>query len=130
MELFQPNLYKSYVNVIYVRKNSPAYEAGIRVGDVIRFIDDKEISLFSDRYSQNNSGVIIMSDGAVSDRYGSAGVTFNDPEIDSGKVRVRISLAAVKKMFRESNGRTISITYKSQGNENLKTVRLTLKKEF
>lgn len=132
IELFQPNIYLSEVMVAYVRKNSPAYKAGIKRGDEIIYINEKKIANFENRFSQSKA----FGSYKISEKpniYSAPGITIlkSDPiKQNLEKNRDFISLQQVHRMFRTEYGKTIKITYRPANEKVLKMVYITLKKEF
>src|SRR5690606_31865946 len=70
IELYQPYPELPYLEVLYVRENSPAALAGLKKGDAIRYVNGKKIGIFqphlSDSPSAAGSSHLIEFDGKKS----------------------------------------------------------------
>lgn len=98
MELFQPYPELPYLEVMYVRENSPAALAGLKKGDAIKFINGKKVGIFQVhiedyRYTASKTDKI---------------------ELDGKKYEI-ISLAEMIDLFKHNEGETISVVY-TRGN--------------
>ena len=94
LELYQPYPDLPYLEVAYIRKDSPADKAGIKKGDAIRYINDKKISVFQvnqfgDKFSAQSSDLIFIN----------------------GKKRESISLPEILELFKGKPGEKIQIVY-------------------
>lgn len=94
LELYQPYPNLPYLEVVYVRENSPADLAGLKEGDVIRYVNGKKIGIFQadvfdSRLSASKSDVIEIS----------------------GKKRETISLPELLDLFKTRAGERIHIIY-------------------
>lgn len=94
LELYQPYPDLPYLEVAYVRKNSPADKAGLRKGDAIRYINDKKIGVFQvnqfeEKFSSQSSDVIFMN----------------------GKKRESITLPEIIELFKSKIEEKIRIVY-------------------
>lgn len=99
MELYQPYPELPYLEVIYVRENSPAALAGLKKGDAIKFINGKKVGVFQNhivdyRPSVSKSDFIELT----------------------GKKTETISLAEMLELFKKNEGEKISIIY-TRGND-------------
>lgn len=94
LELYQPYPDLPYLEVAYVRKNSPAYFAGLKKGDAIRYVNEKKINTFlvnefEDKYSASQNITIEME----------------------GKKRESITLPEIIELFKSEVGKKINIVY-------------------
>src|SRR5690606_23254790 len=111
LELFQPYPNLPYLEVAYVRKNSPAEIAGLKKGDAIRFVNDKRISIFQvnpvqTEFATHNVSVIYVE----------------------GKKRELISLPEIIDLFKSHEGQKIKIVYTRGESDVERTASFTLKK--
>lgn len=100
MELYQPYPELPYLEVMYIRENSPAALAGIKKGDAIQFINGKKVGIFQShiidyRYAASKADVI---------------------ELDGKKVET-ISLADMIDLFKKKEGEKITVIYTRGNNE-------------
>lgn len=100
MELYQPYPDLPYLEVMYVRENSPAALAGIKKGDAIKYINGKKVGVFEthiidERYAASKSDIIEVS----------------------GKKRETISLAEMLELFKKNEGEKISVIYTRGSND-------------
>lgn len=94
LELYQPYPELPYLEVIYVRENSPADLAGIKRGDAIRYVNGKKVGIFQtnvfdNRYSASKTDIIEVS----------------------GKKRETISLPEMLELFKTRVGEQINLIY-------------------
>jgi len=113
LELFQPYPNLPYLEVAYVRKNSPAEIAGLKKGDAIRFVNDKRISIFQvnpvqTEFATHNVSVIYVE----------------------GKKRELISLPEIIDLFKSHEGQKIKIVYTRGESDVERTASFTLKKSI
>lgn len=102
MELYQPYPELPYLEVMYIRENSPAALAGIKKGDAIQFINGKKVGIFQShiidyRYAASKTDLI---------------------ELD-GKNSETISLADMIELFKKHEGEKITVIY-TRGNNGVK----------
>ncbi len=100
IELYQPYPELPYLEVMYVRENSPAALAGIKKGDAIKYLNGKKVGVFQShitdyKYSANKTDLI---------------------ELD-GKKAETISLAEMIELFKTKEGELISVIYTRGNNE-------------
>ena len=113
LELFQPYADLPYLEVAYIRKNSPADLAGLKKGDAIRFVNDKKISVFTEnpfaeKYTALKTDVIHVD----------------------GKKRDPISLPEIIDLFKSHEGRKIEIVYTRGQNDVERYASFELKKSI
>lgn len=101
MELYQPYPELPYLEVIYIRENSPAALSGIKKGDAIQFINGKKVGIF-----QNH---------IIDDRY--AAGKLDRIELD-GKKHETISLPEMLDLFKQNEGEKVTIIY-TRGNNGI-----------
>lgn len=100
LELYQPYPNLPYLEVVYVRENSPAALAGLKEGDAIRYVNGKKIGIFrpdvfDSRLSASKTDVIEIS----------------------GKKRETISLPELLDLFKTQVGERIRVIY-TRGSSN------------
>jgi hypothetical protein len=98
LELFQPYPELPYLEVSYVRENSPAYKAGLRKGDSVKYLNKKKISIFNNHplielYTVQKNNIIHLD----------------------GKPIDTISLAEIIELFKTEEGQLIKIVYTRDG---------------
>lgn len=98
LELYQPFPNLPYLEVIYVRKNSPAARAGIKKGDAIRYINGKKVgvfqtNIFDEKLSATKVDIIQVS----------------------GKKVETISMPEILNLFKRNEGDKIHLIY-TRGN--------------
>lgn len=98
LELFQPYPELPYLEVSYVRENSPAYKAGLRKGDSVKSLNKKKISIFNNHplielYTVQKNNIIHLD----------------------GKPIDTISLAEIIELFKTKEGQIIKIVYTRDG---------------
>ena len=113
LELYQPYPDLPYLEVAYVRKNSPAYFAGLQKGDAIRYVNEKKINTFlvnqfEDRYSAYQDNSIQME----------------------GKKREAITLPEIIELFKSEVGSKIDIVYTRGENKEERHARFILEKSI
>lgn len=113
MELFQPYPELPYLEVMYVRENSPASLAGIKKGDAIKFINGKKVGVFQSH---------------IVDERHSASKT-DKIELD-GKKYETISLAEMLDLFKQNEGEKITVIYTRGNNEIERTTSFVLQKSI
>jgi hypothetical protein len=102
LELYQPYPELPYLEVMYVRKNSPAANAGLKIGDAIRYVNGKKIGVFrSDVFDENKF----------------AATKVDIIEVASKK-REKISLPELLELFKTKVGEKIYIIY-TRGNSDI-----------
>lgn len=101
MELFQPYPELPYLEVMYVRENSPAALSGIKKGDAIRFINGKKVGVFQSHIIDDKYAEINMDK-----------IEFN------GKKYETISLAEMLDLFKQNEGEKITVIY-TRGNNDI-----------
>ncbi len=111
LELYQPYPELPYLEVIYVRENSPAALAGIKKGDAIRYVNGKKVgvfqtNVFDNRYSASKSDVIELS----------------------GRKKETISLPELLELFKTRVGEKIIIIYTRGNNESERSTSFVLEK--
>ncbi|MDD3458222.1 MAG: aspartyl protease family protein [Weeksellaceae bacterium] len=94
LELNQPFPELPYLEVFYVRENSPAYKAGLRKGDVVRYVNNKKIGLY--HYKPHN-------DEQTAAKIEKINFGYSEREL--------ISLVEIIEMFRKKPGSQIEIVY-------------------
>lgn len=102
MELYQPYPELPYLEVIYIRENSPAALAGIKKGDAIQFINGKKVGVFQSHITD----------------YRYSATKFEPIEL-SGKNKETISLPEMIELFKKNEGETITVIY-TRGNNEIK----------
>lgn len=113
LELYQPFPDLPYLEVAFIRENSPADKAGLKKGDAIRFVNDKRISVFQvnpiqPEFATHNVSVIYVE----------------------GKKRELISLPEIIDLFKSHEGQKIKILY-TRGESNVeRTAFFVLKKSI
>lgn len=113
MELYQPYANLPYLEVVYIRKNSPADLAGLLKGDAIRLVNDKKIGIYSStNFDQNQS------------RQSGTTIEFGN------KTSETITLPEIIALFKSKVGEKISITFSRGQNEVQRTVTIELKKSI
>lgn len=94
IELYQPFPELPYLEVVYVRENSPAAVAGIQKGDAIRYVNGRKIGVFQAHVSNSH----LPADASVLIEF-------------DGKKRETISLPEMIELFKTDEGRKISIVF-------------------
>ncbi len=113
LELYQPYPDLPYLEVAYVRKNSPAYFAGLKKGDAIRYVNEKKINTFlvnqfEDKYSAYQDNTIY-------------------PDT---KKRESITLPEIIELFKSEVGRKINIVYTRGENKEERHAKFVLEKSI
>lgn len=113
IELYQPFPALPYLEVIYVRENSPAANAGIRKGDAIRYVNGRKVSIFQtnifdERYSALKTDVIRLNE----------------------KKKETISLPEMLELFKTKPGERITLIYTRGNNEIEHTTSFVLEKSI
>ena len=113
LELYQPYADLPYLEVAYVRKDSPADLAGLKKGDAIRLVNDKKISVFNvnpfqDRFAAQKTDII---------------------QLDNKK-RDPISLPEIIDLFKSREGEKIEIVYTRGLNDVERYASFVLKKSI
>ncbi|SMC86168.1 retropepsin-like aspartic protease [Moheibacter sediminis] len=101
MELYQPYPELPYLEVMYIRENSPAALAGIKKGDAIQFINGKKVGVFQNHIID----------------YRFAASKLDKVELD-GKKHETISLPEMLDLFKQNEGEKITIIY-TRGNNGI-----------
>ncbi len=113
LELYQPYADLPYLEVAYIRKNSPADLAGLKKGDAIRMVNDKKISVFNvspfqDKFMAQKTDLIQLD----------------------GKKRDPISLPEIIDLFKSHEGKKIEIVYTRGLNDVERHASFVLKKSI
>lgn len=111
LELYQPYPELPYLEVIYVRENSPAALAGIKKGDAIRYVNGKKVGVFQTnvfdyRYSASQNNVIELT----------------------GKKTETISLPEMLELFKTKAGERINLIYTRGNNDIERSASFVLEK--
>lgn len=111
LELYQPYPELPYLEVIYVRKDSPADLAGIKKGDAIRYVNGKKVSVFQtevfdNRLSASKTDLIEVG----------------------GKKGETISLPEMLDLFKSNAGEKITVIYTRGSNETERSASFVLEK--
>lgn len=113
MELYQPYPDLPYLEVLYVRENSPAALAGIQKGDAIKFINGKKVGIFQSHI----------------DDYRYSASKLDKIELD-GKKYETISLAEMLDLFKQNEGHKITVIYTRGNNEAQRETSFILQKSI
>jgi len=113
LELYQPYPELPYLEVSYVRKDSPAEKSGLKKGDAVRFINEKKIGLFGNTKTKGEPSA------AKTDK-----INFNTRE------REMISLVEINEIFRKHPGTKIVIVYTRGDSQFQRTAEFTLESAF
>lgn len=113
MELYQPYPDLPYLEVLYVRENSPAALAGIQKGDAIKFINGKKVGIFQSHI----------------DDYRYSASKLDKIELD-GKKYETISLAEMLDLFKQNEGQKITVIYTRGNNEVQRETSFILQKSI
>lgn len=111
LELYQPFPELPYLEVSYVRENSPAYEAGLRKGYSIKSINKKKISIFNNHpHSPSNQVSKIEEFRQITHQ------------------NETISLPEIIQLFKTKEGQLIEIVYTKEGSMVEHSTEFRLKK--
>ncbi|MFA7615800.1 MAG: aspartyl protease family protein [Moheibacter sp.] len=113
LELYQPYPELPYLEVSYVRKDSPADRAGLEKGDAVRFINEKKIGLFGDNNKKGDQTAV------KTDK-----INFDIRE------REVISLVEINETFRKHPGTKIVIVYTRGDSQLQRTAEFILESAF
>lgn len=113
LELYQPYPELPYLEVSYVRKDSPADRAGLEKGDAVRFINEKKIGLFG--YNLKKGELTAVKTDKIN---------FDTRE------REVISLVEINEIFRKHPGTKIVIVYTRGDSQLQRTAEFTLESAF
>lgn len=113
LELYQPYPELPYLEVSYVRENSPAYNAGLRKGDAVRSLNKKIIRIFNNHpnFSQNS-------------------VYKTDHMNFDSKPKETISLPEIIEYFKTKEGLLIKLVYTREGSTIERTAEFRLEKSI
>lgn len=111
LELYQPYPELPYLEVSYVRENSPAYEAGLRKGYSVKSINKKKINIFNNHPHAPSNNVSKLDE-----------ITLKPNQKES------ISLAEIIELFKTKEGLTIEIVYSKEGSKIEHTTSFRLQK--
>src|SRR5690606_22192343 len=95
IELYQPYPDLPYLEILYIRENSPAALAGLKKGDAVKFINGKKVGVFQSNPTED---------------YRFSANKLDRIEID-GKKHEIISLVEIIELFKKNEGERITIVY-------------------
>jgi hypothetical protein len=98
LELYQPYPELPYLEVSYVRENSPAHKAGLRKGDSVKYLNKKKISIFNNHPHARDNNVSKL----------------DYVNVESQKTET-ISLPEIIELFKTKEGQLINIVYTRDG---------------
>ena len=101
MELYQPYPDLPYLEILYIRENSPAALAGLKKGDAVKFINGKKVGVFQSHLNEDY-------------RFSTNKLSKTE---SGGKKHEIISLVEIIELFKKNEGERITIIYTRDGNE-------------